>query len=41
MVEKSPTLVLHGKFFNSLDKVQGIVDLFEFMERLQVIVDRN
>ena len=30
---------MHGKFFNSSVKVQGIVDLFEFVEHFQVIVD--
>ena len=32
---------MHGKAFISLNEVQGILDLFEFFERLQVIVDRN
>ena len=39
--EKVPPWSVRGKAFNSLNEVQGILDLFEFFERLQGIVDRN
>ena len=32
---------MRGKAFNSLNEVQGILDRFEFFDRLQVIVDSN
>ena len=32
---------MRGKYFNSLNEVQGILDHFEFFERLQIIVNRN
>ena len=41
MLEKNPPWSELGKPFNSFNKVQGKLDLFEFFERLQVIVDRN
>ena len=41
MLEKSPPWYKGGKFFNPLSEIQGILDHFEFIERLQVIVDRN
>ena len=37
--EKVPPWSVRGKAFNSLNEVQGILDLFEFFERLQGIVD--
>ena len=39
--EKVPPWSVRGKAFNSLNEVQGILDLFEFFECLQGIVDRN
>ena len=32
---------MRGKAFKSLNEGEGILDLFEFFERLQVIVDMN
>ena len=32
---------MRGKAVKSLNEVEGILDLFEIFERLQVIIDRN
>ena len=32
---------MRGKYFNSLNEVEGILDRFEFFERLQRIINRN
>ena len=41
LLEKIPPLICALEVFQFLNEVQGNLDLFEFFERLQVIIDRN
>ena len=36
-----PPWSVRGKSFTSLNNIEGMLDRFEFFERLQVLIDRN